>query len=113
MKKTIAYLAAPYSHPDPEVKTQRLEAVAKAAAHLFSKGVWVFSPLTHNMTIDVHGIHGNWQQWGEFDLEMMARCDTLLVLKLPGWEASKGVRDEIAYAKKIGLPIEELDLSVL
>ena len=107
--KTIAYLAAPYSHPDPEVKTQRLEDVAKAAAQLFSKGVWVFSPLTHNMTIDAYGIHGNWQQWGEFDLEMMARCDALLILKLPGWEDSKGVRDEITYAKKIGLPIEEID----
>jgi len=107
--KTITYLAAPYSHPDPAMKAWRLEAVAKASSALFQKGIWVFSPLTHNMTIDAHGIHGNWQQWGEFDLEMLRRCDKLLILRLPGWEDSKGVQDEIQHAKKLGLPIEEID----
>jgi nucleoside 2-deoxyribosyltransferase len=106
---TIAYLAAPYSHPDPEVKKWRLETVAKIACALFKRGIWVFSPLTHNMTIDVNGINGTWQQWGEFDLEMLSRCDKLIILKLPGWEESKGVQDEVEYAKKLGLPIETLD----
>jgi nucleoside 2-deoxyribosyltransferase len=109
MKKTIAYLAAPYSHQDPATKEWRLEAVAKTCSHLFQQGTWVFSPLTHNMTIDSYGINGNWQQWGDYDIEMLSRCDKLLILKLPGWEDSKGVATEIAHAKKIGLPIEELE----
>lgn len=105
----IAYLAAPYSHPDPEVKRWRLETVRQTCCELFKRGIWVFSPLTHNMTIDAYGINGNWQQWGEFDLEMLSRCDKLIILKLPGWEESKGVQDEINHAQKLGLPIEGID----
>ncbi len=108
-KPSIAYLAAPYSHPDPAVKKQRLETVAQVSCELFKRGIWIFSPLTHNMTIDAYGINGNWQQWGEFDMEMLRRCNKLMILKLPGWETSKGVQDEITYAKQLGLPIEELE----
>ena len=33
----------------------------------------------------------------------------MIVLKLPGWQDSKGVTAEIAYAKELDLPIEWME----
>ena len=105
----IAYLAAPHTHPDPKIKELRHELVNRTAYRLISQGIMVYSPLTHNIPLDALGIHGDWLTWKDFDLEMLSRCDRLIVLKLPGWEVSKGVAAEIAHAKELGLPIEWLE----
>ncbi len=105
----IAYLASPYSHPDPKIKQQRLIIVNRIVFSLMRKGILVYSPLTHNIPIDQLGIHGNWITWKDFDHEMLSRCDRLIVLKLEGWEESKGVAAEIAKAKEIDIPIEWME----
>lgn len=105
----IAYFASPYSHPDPKIKQQRHAIVNRMMFNLMRKGILAYSPLTHNIPIDQHGIHGNWTDWKHFDLEMLSRCDRLIVLKLPGWEESAGVAGEIAHAKELGIPIEWMD----
>lgn len=108
-KMNIAYLACPYSHPDPKIKQLRHAAVTRVAYNLMSKGILVYSPLTHNIPIDQLGIHGNWLTWKDFDHEMLSRCNRLIVLKLPGWEESKGLAAEIAHANKIGIPVEWME----
>lgn len=107
----IAYLACPYSHPNPKIKERRHAIVNRIAFDLISQGIFVYSPLTHNVPIDQLGIHGNWITWKDFDHEMLSRCDRLIVLKLPGWEDSKGVNAEINQAKELGLPIEWMEVS--
>src|SRR5690242_11058087 len=107
----IAYLASPYSHPDESVKERRHAIVTHVAFELIRQGIYVYSPIVHNVPIDQLGIHGNWLSWIEFDHGMLARCDRLLVLKLPGWEESKGVQAEITRAKELGLPIEWMEIS--
>lgn len=106
---SIAYLACPYSHPDPKVKKERHTTVNRVTFHLMQKGILVYSPLTHNIPIDSLGIHGDWMTWKDFDHKMLSRCDRLLVLKLPGWESSKGVAAEIEQANQLGLPIEWME----
>ncbi len=105
----VAYLACPYSDPDPNVKALRHTIVNRVAFDLIRQGILVYSPLTHNLPIDQQGIFGSWKDWKEFDHAMLARCNRLLILKLPGWEASKGVAAEIAYAKECGIPIEWME----
>lgn len=39
---------------------------------------------------------------------MLTRCDEVVVLMLPGWETSVGVRDEIAVARELGKPVRFL-----
>ena len=107
--RKLYYLAAPYAHPDPLVKRWRLKTVNLTAGRLMQKGQWVFSPLTHNALLDQYGVFGDWSTWGDYDLEMVARCDALLVLKLPGWEESKGVQGEIKQARKLEKEILYLD----
>ncbi len=105
----LAYLACPYSHPDPSVRAIRYRLVNRVLFELITKGKLVYSPLTHNMPLNQMGIHGNWETWRRFDHEMVSRCDYLLVLRLPGWENSKGVAAEVECAKELGKPIEYID----
>lgn len=107
---SVAYLACPYSDPDPSVKEWRYQTVTKVAHYLIAREIFVYSPLTHNIPIDRLGIHGNWLHWGKVDLSMLERCDRLIVLMLDGWEKSSGVQAEIKHAMKLGLEIEYLDL---
>lgn len=107
---SIAYLACPYTDPDPRVKEMRLLLVTRVAFDLMRQGVMVYSPLTHNVPIDQLGMHGNWVTWKDFDHGMLRRCDRIIVLRLPGWEKSPGVAAEIACAKEQGLPVEWMDL---
>jgi len=39
------------------------------------------------------------------DLRYLSHCDGLLVYKMPGWEDSVGVQQEIAFAKDKGMPV--------
>jgi hypothetical protein len=106
---TLAYLACPYSDPDPQVKMKRHALANRVAYELLSQGVLVFSPLTYSVPLQQLGSHRGWVSWKKFDLEIISRCDRMIVLKLPGWESSKGVMEEITYAQEIGLPVEWME----
>lgn len=105
----ISYLSAPYSDPDPKVRAWRHTVVNQVVYELMRQGQLIYSPLTHNIPIDQLGIHGNWITWKNFDHGMLSRCDQIMVLKLPGWENSKGVAAEIALAKELQCPIHWLE----
>jgi hypothetical protein len=105
----IAYLACPYSHEDPKVKQWGHNRVNQVAHDLMRQGIYVYSPLTHNVPLAHLGIHGNWLTWSTFDHEMLSRCDCLIVLKLEGWQHSMGVQAEIKRAEALGKTIEWLE----
>ena len=109
MSVSVAYLSSPYAHPDPKVKDARLAIVTRVSYALMRRGIYVYSPLTHNIPIDRLGFHGDWETWRAFDHSMLSRCDRILVLKLPGWDQSKGVAAEIAFAKEKDMPIEWME----
>jgi len=102
---SISYLGAPYSHPDEKVRKFRLDSTSKLASRLFNQGRFVYSPLTHNISLSYFGNETTFETWGTFDLEMLSRCDELLVYKLPGWQESKGLLNEINFAKEHNIPI--------
>lgn len=111
MKKIeLIYLACPFRHADPIVQRKRCAAAHYVAAQESLQGRHIFSPLTHNevlMDILNDGLPG--EHWMQFDLAILAICKKLYVLKLEGWELSKGVQREIAFAKEHGIAIEEID----
>ena len=45
------YLASPFSHPDPEVRKERVAAIAKITARLIAEGHIVFSPVAYTAEI--------------------------------------------------------------
>jgi hypothetical protein len=104
------YLASPYSHPDPEIRHARFEAVNHAAADLMKQGEIIFSPISHSHIIARdHDLPADWDFWERIDIEFIKKCDALLVLMLPGWKQSKGVQAEIRLARLINIPVKYLE----
>lgn len=106
LAKGIAYLASPYAHSDPLIKQKRLSNVTKYAAELYDKGVFVYSPLTHNVQLDAFSNRLGWNKWRDFDFTMLLKCEKMILLQQPGWEKSIGVKEEMEFAKLHKIPIE-------
>ena len=107
----IAYLASPYSAPDPATRHQRFLAACHAAAFLMERGYTVFCPIAHSHPIAeaMNGRHLDHEFWMRQDLPLLDLCDHLIVLKLDGWEQSRGVAEEIAYAQEHCISIEYME----
>lgn len=102
----MIYLASPYSHPDPAIREARFRAVCLHAARMVVDGLMVFSPIAHSHPICVSGgLQGDFERWQAFNTAMLARCQSLAVLQLPGWINSHGTIAEIHEAGQLGLPI--------
>ena len=103
----MIYLAGPYSHEDPKVREQRFEALTKKAAELMIDGLVIFSPITHGHAIaDRHDLPLDFQWWQNQCLDILSRATSMVVLRLPGYDESKGVSAEIAHAERLNIKIE-------
>lgn len=108
------YLACPYTSYATSVEAQariehyRFQKVTLLAARLMHHGLIVYSPITHThpmcvMCPDMLG--KDWKAWERVDKSFLEWCDLLYVYCLPGWETSRGVTAEIAYAQQLDKPI--------
>ena len=100
------YLASPYSHPDPDVRSDRAAAAMAVAVDLMRAGLAVFSPIAHSHAIAmIHDLPGDWGFWEAQDIPLLHHAAELYVLTLDGWDSSRGVASEIAYARSLDKPI--------
>lgn len=104
--KELVYVAAPYSHSNPDIVQGRMDAVERHLAQLSAKGVVSFSPLLMHYCLG-KGIElpGDYGFWRNHCLTLLSKSDILDVLMLPGWNASEGVADEISFAKANGIVV--------
>jgi len=93
---TFWYLASPYSQ-FAEGLDKAAEAAAGAAGMLIAAGVHVYSPIAHSHPIAAAAQLDprDYGLWMPLNRVMMRAARGLIVLKLPGWASSKGVRMEI------------------
>lgn len=104
----LVYLASPYSHGDMGVRYSRYKEVSRVAGYLMAKyGLIIFCPIAHSYSIADNSPFDDMDHkaWMNIDITILNRCDHLLVLKLAGWEESKGVAEEIEFATTAGIPI--------
>lgn len=114
MSTTHIYLASPYSHKNPKVMDWRYRQAVRAAAACMSPSTVVFSPIAHSHEIGLEmRTSTDHEFWLHQDLPWLERADELWVLCLDGWATSRGVNEEIAYAKKLGKVIKFLQPSAL
>ena len=107
----MIYLASPYSHDDPNVRTQRFDDVCFMASLLMKRGFKVFSPIAHSHPIAVPwGLPDDIEFWKDFDFWFIDRCDEFWVLMIDGWDESKGIEKEIDFAEAIEKPIKYVDM---
>lgn len=105
MKKLI-YIGSPYSHPDDEIRHNNFKIVSEFAAQLCSEGYVAFSPITYGHTLlDFKEMSSSWEFWQTFCLSFLVHADELIVYQMPGWENSKGLSDEISFARDHGIKI--------
>lgn len=105
----IEYLAAPYGHPDPAVREQRMRIFYQWDAKLSLDGHYLVSPLYKVETAKHGDVPDTWAYWEQYCYELLARCDRMIVLTIDGWDTSKGVTGEIEYCRKHGIPITYID----
>ena len=100
----LYYMASPYTKYGPGLPRACKDA-ANVAGRLLLNGIFVYSPIVHGHFLarcaDIPTRYDIWRPHNEL---MMARCDALIVARLPGWDKSVGVADEIAFFKKLGRP---------
>lgn len=102
------YLAVPYRGREEE----SFEAVTQAAAKLVRMGHAVYSPITHSHPICKvdPDLPGHFDFWEEMDYSIISLWATeVMVLCLPGWEDSVGVRKEVEYARALGKNVTFID----
>ena len=102
---SFAYLASPYSAASRDQEHSRYQAALSATAWLLRQKVWVYSPIVHchNITLE-HNFPGDAQFWAGYNYAMLAEAEELLVLRISGWENSKGVKEEISWSRELLLP---------
>jgi len=136
MKKTLIYLATPYTYVPPKhrgkewpltflfhtlwdkiigriIMWRRFETVNRMASLLFRAGYFVFSPISHTRPIAKYGLPSNFPFYEEYDTRMLKACDELWVLTTPGFETSYGVNEEIRIAHEEGIPVKFLNPDTL
>jgi hypothetical protein len=103
------YLATPYSGTQKQ-QLERFEAACRIAGKIIKQGYFVFSPISHSHFIallgDIPASHDFWKAQNE---SWLLWCDELWVAKMPGWENSKGVKWEMAWAVMNYRPVEFID----
>jgi hypothetical protein len=109
-KSKLYYFASPYSHDNTFVRQARYEATIYIASELTKLGFRLLEPIAmcHEQS-NRHNMPSGYDFWQTRDRGFIDVCDAVLVLTLPGWKKSKGVTDEIAYAKKHGLTVHKID----
>jgi hypothetical protein len=107
----LIYLATPYSHPDAEVRESRFQLACIVAGMIMAQGGHVFSPIAHSHPIAVRcGLPKGFDYWKGFDRKMIAACSHVLVVKMDGWQESKGIAAELEIARELGKPVSYMEV---
>ncbi len=105
--KRYWYVASPYTSEDEAVMERRYDDVVDFCAVMVREGQLVFSPIAHWHPISCfHDLPRDHTFWRDLDRAQIIAARGIMVLKLDGWEESKGVQDEIEFAKSLGREIQ-------
>ena len=100
------YLASPYSHPSTLVRAQRAQDVGRYAGEMMAEGMYVYSPIwaTHDAAVR-HALPMEHEWWLGFNKAFIDASAGVVVCAIDGWRESRGVAQEIGYARERGLGV--------
>lgn len=110
----MMYLAAPYTHYQSWVQAARARVTAQVAGELARAFIhdWVFAPTLQGHAVARHlplyivREHGFWMRQCE---QALAEAERMILLPLPGWLESRGVRQELQFCWAHGIRVTMLD----
>ena len=102
----IIYLASPYSDPEKSIREIRYRAAEQAMVQMIQAGEHVYSPIvmTHPGATR-YSLSQDSSYWRPHNFAFLSVAKELRVLKMKGWEKSKGVKEEIEFAIINDIPI--------
>lgn len=109
--RPLIYLSLPYSHENLFVVEARIDAFVKIAAQVEREGQFhAVSALFNQLLLD-HGqrLPRDTEFWLSYSRSLVGASERLAVIRLPGWDSSKGVLAEIDYANDSDKPVEFWD----
>lgn len=103
----MIYVASPYSSPILQVPEQRFRATAQFVLHLLQEGAGpVFSPIVYFHPLATQAaLPTDAGYWHNTNMQFLRRAEVVFLLRLTGWEQSKGVAIELNVAKMLGIPV--------
>lgn len=102
----MIYLASPYSHPEPLTRYERYILTLAYTHACLRRGEVIFSPIVYGHQFAEMGLaQTDFQHWRSFNEAMLLKSGAVRVLKLDGWEQSEGVKAEMIFARKHGIPV--------
>lgn len=102
----FAYLASPYSHPDPRTRDARAKLCVHYLAALARMDVVAYSPIWHWHCAAVkYDMPTDAEWWWTNNLQFMKAANCMIVAEMPGWRDSNGIRLEMDWAKRNGVTI--------
>jgi len=94
------YIASPYTHKEASVREKRFKEAMKFTAALMKLEIPCYSPIVHcHELANTYELPTTFDYWIKMNHAMIDVSLGVVVLKLDGWDTSKGVADEIEYAK--------------
>jgi len=103
----MIYLASPYSHDDQLIQKTRFLITEQFVNHIIkTQNLIIFSPILY-----MHEFAAKFflptdaEFYRTFNLNVLRRSESMFLLKLKGWEESKGVRLELNVAKILDIPV--------
>ena len=97
----VIYVSGKYRGKSENEVFENIMRARSAAVKLWDEGWSVICPHTNTMFM---GSKLGDKAFMEGDLEILARCDAIYMLK--GWEESEGARQELALAESLELEIQ-------
>jgi len=106
----MIYLASPYSHPDSTVREERYQEALKCAVALAGSCGVPYSPIVHwHVAAKLHKLPTDAEFWKYQNKVMLELATSVTVLRLPGWESSAGVAQELTWANERKLKVVFID----
>lgn len=104
----MIYLASPYSHPNPAVREQRYIMARIFTLWALQQPLPLFSPIVYGHEFGSQ-LGYVFEAWKTLNDAMIRACEQVWVLRIDGWEDSRGVKHEIEFARSLGKPIIYVD----
>ena len=102
----LVYIAAPYYHPNVEVKIARAQTCKAILDSFHRHMVLALSPIGKTGAMDIRSPDDT--NWLDIDLRTLKVCKQLLVVTLPGMLQSPGLAVELGFAKANSMPIHRI-----
>lgn len=96
----VVYIAGPFRGPSAWDIEENIRRAERLALEVWRMGAAALCP--HTNTRFFQGAADD-SVWLDGDLELLARCDA--VLMTPDWHRSSGARAEEEFARKRGIPV--------